>query len=682
MLVSKKRGLSLIELVVTVALVGLMMGISLFAMKGGDTKVSTVGLAAAISDELRAARLLAISNGYPVAIGIPTNGGANEVANSIYRLEGWNTPRVTWSVGYGGDYPNLGFAAARWSPATGTFANGIAPPPLSKVTGFTIANWAPTAHQSDSLFVFTPDGSVLTNNLPALDGRYTIVIAQNPTIAGGTISAGQEACVVYLSAGGAIDYSKGTPGTTLSGGSSSPRAPVKARDNPPSGTANIQMSEIIVRPDANDPTGTNDAYCIPGQQITFEIYAYDPEGRELFTQWIQDTTLSSGREGNFTVPRAVDTALTSETERMEWIDTPPPTLNWLGSQGAPQGGCFRSRWTWTVPVTSTFGDVYQVTADVKDAKADAQIENRPPPVRLPGAPAGRLLVEILLNGRWQMLRMNPDGSGQQLLTPVGLEEIKPSASHDGSKVAFIQYDPANPNNRYVKVRSLTGGGEYVVAGPANFTSVSISPDGGWISYRNHGANELTIRPLGDPLPPVNPAFRKTQTWASNTRPEPLSRTGWSSDGRYALWGHETQIFATELSSGADSVVFTSTSYTTTKPPIRTVTEKLFAPTCFTPPGGGERIIFAFGNNDPVLAHIPYAFGQSGTVSNTTNAGFPSGGIDDGLPSISVNGNTLVLPRSSGGTDSAYVVRWDGTNFVPDASAQVIDQPIRSAVWLP
>jgi len=683
------RGFTFIEMMVTLGLVVLMLGISLFAMKRGDSKVSTVGLAAAVADEMRAARMLAISSGHPVALGIPTNNGSTPVANSLYRLEGWNVPRVTWSVGYGGDYPDLGFAACRWSPASGTFTNGAAAPLLSKVTGFDLNSWAPTDNQSDSLFCFTPDGGLITNNLPALDGRYTIVIAKNPSISGTTITAGEEAAVVYVSPGGAVDYSKGTPGATLSGGAQAPRAPVQERDDPPTGTASIQMSEITVRPNANDPSGTNDAYCIPGQQITFELYAYDPEGRDLFCQWEQDTSESGGREGNFTVPRSTSGPLVSETERMEWVNNPPQGLNWLGSEGAPNGGCFRARWTWTVPVTSVFGDTYLVQADVKDAKGDAQIENRPPPMRLPGAPTGRLLVEILVNGRWQMLRMNPDGSGQQLLTPQGVEEIMPSASHDGTKVAFIQGPPGQQNQRYIKVRSLTGGGEFVVDGPGYYTSVSLSPDGGWISYRDNASGQLIFRRLGDPLPPV--AFTRAQAWGGSVVAEPKSRTGWSADGNYAVWGNDSSLIATNLNTESDNPFFSYTVNSLGNP------ERMFAPTCFTPPtGGGERVVFTIGNINPVLGHI--GFNPTGSSSGSFNdgtialvdlngggGGAGSGSFDDGLPNVSVDGGSLVLPRfdRSTNTQSALVAPWTGSTFVSNPSnPQSINQNIRSAVWLP
>ena len=675
------------EMVVTVALVAMMIGISVMAMKGGDSKVSTIGLAAAVSDEFRAARLLAISNGYPVAVGLPTNGGSTEVADSLYRLEGWNVPLVTWSVGYGGDYPRLGFSSCQWAPAAGTFSTTMAAPPLSKIAAFDWTKWVPTKHQTDSLFIYLPDGSLVTNGRPALDGRYTIVIAKDPIVAGGKITGGQDPVVVYLSPGGAVEYSKQLPGKPLGGGSAQAHAPVKKRDTPPSGTANVQMSEISVRPGADDKsTSGNDAYCIPGQQITFELYAYDPKGRDLFCQWTQRAA-ASGLVGNFTVPRSTQGPLTSETERMDWVEKAPSGLNWLGSQGAPPGGCFRARWTWTVPVNSQVGDIYEVQADVKDAKGNAQIENRPPAMRLRGAPAGKLLVEILVNGRWQMMRMNPDGSGQQVLTPAGMEEIMPSASGDGTKVAFIQGPPGNPNQRYVKVRSLVGGGEFRISPVGNYTSVSMSPDGQWVSYRNNASNQLFFQRLDDPLPG---RFSRSQDWSGRdlTIP-PKSRTGWTSDGDYALWANQREIIATNLKTQADNTILTSVAYTAS---TGTFTEALYAPTCFKPPGGGEHVVFAFGNHDPVLALVPFSLSnQNVSIPTTTlvdlngsGAGAGSGAIDDGLPSVSANGRSLVLPRydTTTGKQSALIVNWNGSNFVYDASAQAINHQIRSAVWLP
>jgi type II secretory pathway pseudopilin PulG len=690
-----ERGLSLIELVVVFSIAVLIIGITISSLKPGKDKTSSLALAAAIADEFRAARQLAISHGYPVAIGIPTGNGGSQAADSVYRLEGWNVPRITWSQGYGGDYPQLGFAAARWSPASGTFSNGATVPPLSKIGVFTLNTWVPAAHQNDSIFCFTPEGGIVTNALPALNDRYTVVIAKDPQFSAGTLTAGEEPAVVYISANGAVDYSKGTPGTTLSPAGPAPnRAAFKPREQL-AGSAVIRLSEIVVRPNANDPNA--DAFCTPGQQVTFELFAYDPEGRELFTQWTQSQVAPVGgnKLGSFTFPRSTEGGLVQEAERMEYVPNPPAGINW-GTAQPPPGGCFRSRWTWTVPLTSVRGDVFQVEADVQDATGNATIENQPSPLRLPAPPPGRLLVEIfnVFLNRWEIVRMNPDGSGRLMLTPVGTEETMPSVDHNGTKMAYLSGPPGNVDNRRVKVRSLTGGGEFTITPAAGrYTSVSISPDGGWLSYRLDGTapgqGTNFIQRIDQP---AGTAWSFPQNWGGSVVDVERSRTGWSEDGRYAVWGNDTSIIATDLTNGTNNTIFTYS-------PIQN--ERIFAPTCFRPMGTGpEKMLFTIGNINPVLGHIPFNPTGSGSGSfndgtitlidlNAGGGGAGSSVFDDNLPSVSIDGHSLILPRedrSIGSQRSALVVDWVGNdttgNFISTPPGRSLNHEIRSATWLP
>lgn len=689
-------GFTLIEVVVTLVLLVIMMAVTLKGFGGGPDRVSTLALATAIADELRASRELAVSNGHPVAIGIPAEGG--EVATSIYRLAGWNRPLVTWSQGYDGDYPRLGFAAARWASAQGTFTGGAPAPPLSKAGVFQLSDWVPPEHQNDSIICFTPDGGVVTKAspalpaLPALNDRYTIVVAKDPKVSGRTISAGGEAVVIYVSANGAVEVSKGTPGTSLPSSDSAPSTASYVPRETLSGSADIWLSQIMIRPDPGPGAGA-DAFCTPGQQVTFELYAYDPEGRELFTQWKQGG--STPKRGTFTFPTSNTGNLTVEAERMEWVPNPDnDSIDWNGAP-EPPGGCFRSRWTWTVPVDSTPGDEFYVEADVQDATGNATVKN--PPVRrtLGGPPSGRLLAEIwnpTLN-RWEIVRMNPDGSGRQLLTPAGVEEVMPSVDGSGTKMAYLSGPIGNINARYVKIRSLTGGGEFTIAGPAQFTSVSISPDGQWVSYRNNGTGTLYFRKVDG-----SKTLTAAQSWGGSVAAEPKSRTGWSADGRYAVWENNTELLVTDLTAAGNnsSVIFSYDSGV----------EQLFAPMCFTPPpGGDEYVVFTIGNNNPVLGLV--RFGASGCIPNTGTIasgitivelegtpGIPygSGTFNDGLPCVSSKGNLLVLPREDFSTPnnarSALVAEWQpswptGATFVSNSAApRLINQNVRSLVWLP
>lgn len=697
----RAAGLSLPELVVVVVLATILMGLSLSSLQQARPKTSSLALARALAEELTSARQRSIAEGHPVAVGIPRDG--SEVADSVFRLEGWNAPRVTRTLSYAGDYPRLGFAAAGWSGAS--FSTGTSPPPLTKFAGFRFDSWLPAANHDDSIFCFTPDGGVVSNSLPSLGGRYTVVVAGDPVVENRTIVAATEPCVIFISPGGAVEISKQLPGAVLRPGTQGVRAGARSQETL-TGSARIRLSRIVVRPAA--PAQPVDAYCTPGEQVTFELYAYDPEGRELFTQWKQ--VGPSGKKGNFTFPRGYGGPLNREVERMEFLEGPPASIDWNGAD-PPEAGCFRSRWTWTVPQDSAAGDQYTVEADVQDATGQATIENPPPTVTFTTGPEGRLIAEIWnpTLGRWELVRMNRNGTARQVLTPPGVEEVMPSVDKSSTKLALLQGPVGDPDRRCVKVRSLAGGGEFTIAGPGRYTTVSISPDGGWISYRLDDAGVPGKgRVFVQRLDPGSPVFSREQTWRSlPVDPWPIEpdRAGWSPDGRYVLWANGGSggppdggiIELGELTSGGD-VVNVRTLYTNNHNQ-----GMIYAPTVFDP-GSGPRVLFTISTTNPVSAHIPFnpAVETYGNARNLPPNETPSqkidlsalpdstgsGDFDDTLACVSPDGRAVVLPRvdrPNGQHRSAIIARWnDGVgNFVANPSeANTIDEEIRSVVWIP
>lgn len=736
---SAKRGLSLVELMVVVGLAVMLMALSLSNLKPAAEKGSTLGLATAIADEFRSARQLAISRGCAIAVGLSRQG--SETTDSLYRLEGWNRPRVTWSIGYGGDYPSLRFAAAGWAGAA--FATNVAPPPLTKLTPFNLAEWIPADFRDDAIFCFTPDGGLVTNGLPSLDGRYTVVVANSPTVENQTIKAGLEPCVIYLSPGGAVEISKQLPGASpLPTVGTSATAVARKREQFADGAiAKIYLSAIKVRPDP--PLDSDkDALCTPGKEVTFELYAYDPEGRQLFTQWKQ--TGPHDEVGNFGFPFNPEGPLKHEVERMEFIAQPPNDIDWNGAD-IPTAGCFRARWTWTVPITSSPGDEYQVEADVQDATGTAQIQNPITPVPFEVAPRGRLLAEIRNDdlNRWEIVRMDRHGGGRQVLTPPGLEESMPSVDGSGTRMAFLQSLPGHVDQRYVKIRSLTGGGERAITDAGRYTSVSISPNGAWVAYRLDGTDPGKGQLFIQKLDPGSHVESITQNWRSIPgAPKDLEpdRVGWSSDGQYVVWadGGEERVPTADGGEIPDD----PTSPLNPPPPddfqdtslyggtiwcgdlnissgqvenhrrLYTNSNKcqLYAPTIGNPPGStGRLLMFVNSTNNPVICTIPFRpdvnddYGNArgdrpqhipsrkidlNLYGDNSDDPYGSGDYDDGLPNISSDGLYVVFPRYHRATKtrSITIAKWsDATGRYqaePKFGTNSVKEEIRSVVWIP
>ncbi len=713
---SKKfvRGLSLIEVVTALGLAVLLAGLSLFALQPSKSKASVSGLAVALAKEFESARQLAIASGRPVALGIPTNDGGVPKATSIYRLEGWNKPLVTSVRDFRGDYPHVTFLAARWSGPS--FSDGLAPSTLSKYEIFKLEEWLPDQCKNDYIFCFTPDGGLVSNGQPATGGRYTVVVAQNPEVGGSppnlrTIAGADAAVTLLISPAGGIEQATGLPGGTL-GPPGSGTSTSSAKDLTQFGGAGatVKISQIRVLPNPDD-SPSDQGTCVPGQVVTLEVYAYDPQGRALFSKWTQSPEDSSNPPGQFSYPFSnINPALVGEVDKMEYVYKLPDGLEWVGGGGPPEGvGAFRARWNWTVPISSDPGDRYRVQADVRDVKGEVYIQN-PPHKVFTTPPSGKLLVERLgPDGLWQLVLMNPDGSGEKVLSPPGVEECMPSLDRSGTKLAFLQ---GQLPNRYVKVRNLHGGPEQILDGSGNFTSVSISPDGAWVSYRNHGEEKLYTKKLDG-----NTTYVDDQPFSGGGHGIKKSRTGWSQNSQYMLYEKDHRIYSRRLSDG-HSTSLISGMFWNTIPDGYDGSETPYAPISYSVGGGGERVMLSLGSNNPVLVSFPvtqtqydnggidpgnlyedYQVAPTGDklrVGYGGNGGSGGSGTDNDYPDVSSDGRFLIWTRSpqtsvdgSGaaedvGEQKLWIVPRNGDNFIqgPGGPTVMSQDNVRRAIWIP
>lgn len=717
-------GFSLLEVIVTLTIVLLIAVLSLTALRPGKSKAPVHSLGIVLSQEFEAARQLAIAEGHPVALCIPTDNGTNPRATSIYRLEGWNKPLVTYSRSYRSEYPELFVAAARWSG--GSFTDGLPAGSLSKFGVFQLDSWVPDKFKDDPVFCFTPDGSLTTNSQPALNGQYTVVVAERPDINGSgpnnwTINGAESAVTVLVSPSGGTELVTGLPGGPEGGGAGGNLSSSTAQSRTDFGTsgATVRISNIRVLPNP-DEAPPDQGICVPGQVVTLEVYAYDPEGRALFAKWTQ-TPLDTSDKGQFSYPFSdSNSKLVGEVDKMEFTyDLPAELLTgsgWVNGVAPPPGvGVFRARWNWTVPVTSKPGHRYRVEADVRDVKGEVYIEN--PPARvLNTPPLGRLIVERRRPpaGPWELVMMNPDGSGERVLTPAGAEECMPSLDRAASKLAFLQ-GPLGA--RRVKIRSLDGGPDTTIAGPGDYTSVSLSPDGAWISYRNNANQQLITQRLDGQR-----ILRNAQNFGAGGHAIKKSRSGWSQSGQYVIFEGDGLLWARDLKgSTADNVrtqLITEPFLNDARPDYYGP-ETPFAPTTYKGMSGKERLMVSLGVNNPVLIslevsesdyqnggiepgelryeYLPNTSGDKLKVDYGGNSSIGASGSDNDFPSISPDGQTLCFTRSvqssgvvlenadTNGEDTNGQQLWQahlvGDNFM-NAQKMPVEGNVRRAIWVP
>lgn len=451
---------------------------------------------------------------------------------------------------------------------------------------------------------------------------------------------------------------------------------------------------------------------MPGQVVTLEVFAYDPQGRTLFSKWTQEAEDPSNPPGQFSYPySSTNAALAGEVDKMEYVYKLPDNLEWVGGSAPPPGlGAFRARWNWTVPIDSEPGDRYRVQADVRDVKGEVYIQN-PPQKVFTTPPSGKLLVERRdpNTGLWQLVLMNPDGSGEKVLSPTGIEESMPSLDRSGTKLAVLQ---GSYPNRFVKVRNLHGGPEEILGGPGPYTSVSMSPDGAWVSYRLQQSatdQKLFTRKLDGSV-----TYQDDQIFSIGTgHSMKKSRTGWSQNSRYMLYEKDSRIYSRRLSDGHTTplltAVFQNTAYGGPA-----VSEIPYAPVSYRGQSG-ERVMLSLGSNNPVLVNFPvdpenydsggivpgdladYATAPEGDKLRVGYGFNGPSGADNDYPDISSDGRFLIWtrsPQTSGdGHGSSvedvddqrlWIVPSNVDNFImgPGGPTIMSEDDVRRAIWIP
>jgi hypothetical protein len=95
------------------------------------------------------------------------------------------------------------------------------------------------------------------------------------------------------------------------------------------------------------------------------------------------------------------------------------------------------------------------------------------------------------SGRWQLWRMNADGSQPEQLTRDGFDDTHPYPSPDGRSVAFLSFDAATPahggiRDARLRLLSLADGRidelAKLLGGDSSLAAYPWSPDGGYLAF--------------------------------------------------------------------------------------------------------------------------------------------------------------------------------------------------------
>ena len=336
-----RRGMSLIEIIVVVAIFAGVVGLSVVNFSSAPSRAGAMGLAEDVSEELRRARQRAIAEQQPVAIAFPSNTGTTPLSRGLYTLVGEDAPRIDSVYRYDAGYGDTATCLGEWGTP-----DSSAPEPLTDGDNFDANAWL--ASVSDPALVFLPSG-VVKATFDSHDGRFAVLVSNRFGLSGGLgVDSAYRPRTIWIDPLGVISNVPGVPLGLVEGEAGStagaalpPALPAVANDAP-------VLVDILSQPTFQfgiyDHLGAGvDGSLREGEYVTFEVTATDPTGGPLVSRWNGAGTFSSATDG-----------------RMEWDE---------------DDSVWRSFWSWTPPRGQPSGTVYDLECVVTDAQGNSVSSN-------------------------------------------------------------------------------------------------------------------------------------------------------------------------------------------------------------------------------------------------------------------------------------------------------------------
>lgn len=462
-----RRAFSLPELMVAMALLAVLAGLSLYSAQRGREKGRSRALAQAVMGELVAARSRALATRTPVALAFPSGARGGGQSQSLYLLEGRSAPRLVRVVNFANEYPDSLIFVGAW---TGSERVDRLPTASSADT-FDLPTWlaaGPAGLDQDYVFVFTPSGAVVTNDLPGFDGAYHLAtltaLDQAATNVAGTgtgfsnsffqLSQARTPYTITVTPLGSL---KLTPelinGAVPEGGAlaAAPAPPALAAgaNNAPA-FAGAPQPKPASNP-ASLPAGV-DVLLGLGRKLTLEVRAQDPDGDPIFLTW----ACSGG--GAFS---------TGPGTPMEWD---------------PAAGAWVLRTTFEPPPGAGPNVDYPLVCTITDPTGASATATVGAGGVVRTTEQSHIYFQTDRDGNDEIYQMNPDGSEPVNLSNYPGPDRMPRASFGVDQVLFL----SNRSGGGMKPHSLDIDA-LTVTRRANFTAYevgSLDPDGNLLYANN------------------------------------------------------------------------------------------------------------------------------------------------------------------------------------------------------
>ncbi len=416
------RGFTLAELMMAIFLAIIVVGIGLRGAGRNSGRADAHAVSRLVAEEFRLARQRAISSQSPVAVGFPSQSGSTGLSQSLFILEG-EQPRVTRVVDFSKEYAGAVIFNGYWALNGADLrrpgaTNTIDPAHLAAKTGtVTMANWGvPAQRRRDYLYLFTPDGTLHTNDLVNFDDEYHLVVAAAASQAGagppggsGVMAASpvyylldgvRQPFTVSLSPAGAVSIDTGVrSGQPVSSQLLNPGPIASAVGLPASsgGGPNILSVEILPsQVPTTVPPGVDSTIFVEGY-ATLRVLAVDSDGGPLYCSAQADG-------GSFSE---------AGKKRMDWLES---DLVW------------QTHWTWRPPDSANDGDRFRFTCTVENANGQTTAVSAGAAPRLELIPEGRIYFSSNRTGDQEVFVMKWDGTSVRNLTESFGDQFQPSVS--------------------------------------------------------------------------------------------------------------------------------------------------------------------------------------------------------------------------------------------------------------
>ena len=414
---SQSRGYSLLEILMALALLGILIAMTTVGLRSRTEQEGPRGLAFALASELRAARAEAQKTGQTVAVCFPSDEKKNSLSRSAVVRRGAQKGAVWRSLSFESEFAATIFL--------GTWPGAVLQP--SDVP----PSWTTSIRNEIAIF-FRPDGTAFSNDLPSVDGAIPVLVGSalmgnfsGPT---GILTGAVNPQTIWVSSSGSIQVepNKVPVGTLPSAGESHLTVASLVLKDLPSSSPEI-IDPPVLYPEPVDPdqgTGIGQSFVQlhpfqkSGEQLeyglaTIEVNAKDADGGPLSYVLSAEAIDSTGEPGDFTVPELkgqMKFVLDPKTNTYMW----KAVVSWRPPPGAPTDS------------------TYFLTLTVRDPEGNEAVASSRAGLlpKITALPPARI---AMVTNNHRLFITNLDGGGEVRINPDETD-MMPFFSRDGSQL--------------------------------------------------------------------------------------------------------------------------------------------------------------------------------------------------------------------------------------------------------